>query len=151
MSMQLVDAEQLADSLMQQHGLTPKWRFGFNHARRQLGICRFTSKRIELSRHMVTANTEAEVRETLLHEIAHALAGHRAGHGPKWRAICLKIGAKPQRCDTQAQMPKGRWRAVCGSCGREHDRHRRPMKDRSYYCRRCGMAHGELTFALKDS
>ncbi len=32
----------------------------------------------------------------LLHEIAHALTP-RDGHGPKWRAMCVRVGARPTR------------------------------------------------------
>jgi hypothetical protein len=31
---------------------------------------------------------------TCLHELAHILAGHGAGHGPKWRAACTKLGLR---------------------------------------------------------
>lgn len=32
------------------------------------------------------------VENVILHEIAHALAGQEAGHGPRWRAVALWIG-----------------------------------------------------------
>ena len=34
-----------------------------------------------------------EVRDTILHEIAHALAGAKAKHGPAWKAIARRLGA----------------------------------------------------------
>ena len=39
-----------------------------------------------------------EIRDTILHEIAHALAWTRHGertHGPRWKQICREIGAVP--------------------------------------------------------
>ena len=37
-----------------------------------------------------------EVRDTILHEIAHALAGAKARHGPAWKAIAKRLGATPK-------------------------------------------------------
>lgn len=31
---------------------------------------------------------------TTIHELAHILAGHGAGHGPKWKAACAKLGLR---------------------------------------------------------
>lgn len=138
-------ADALARTLMEAHGLR-RWSFGFNHGRRQLGVCRYDRQRIELSVHLVDGNSESAVRETLLHEIAHALAGPRAGHGPKWKAMCMRVGAKPQRLDHEATMPQGRWRAKCPACGEAYHRHRRPTARRTYHCRACGPQRGRLRF-----
>src|SRR5690606_2786854 len=105
------DAARLARDLMRQHRLHA-WTFAFNRAKRGMGLCRYTDRRIELSIHFVTRNDEAEVRDTILHEIAHALAGPEAGHGERWKRQCLAIGATPERCGSAA-MPAGRWRALC--------------------------------------
>ena len=75
-------AQQCANDLMAEHGLTAGgWSFAFNRRKRSLGICNYTGKRIELSSAFVARNDEAAVRDTILHEIAHALAGQKAGHG----------------------------------------------------------------------
>ena len=124
--MQLTDAEGLARRLMGRHGLRG-WEFGFNRRKRSLGLCRYTERRIELSTHFVAGHEAPEIRDVILHEIAHALAGHEAGHGPLWRAICNAIGARPQRCGNAA-MPAGLWQAICPGCGREFDRIRRPPR-----------------------
>ena len=34
--------------------------------------------------------------DTILHEIAHAIAGANAGHGPVWKAVAKRIGAAPR-------------------------------------------------------
>ena len=160
--MDLPSAGQLATSLMREHGLMEAgWGFGFNRGRRTLGLCRFGRKRIELSSHFVMANGEAEVRQTVLHEIAHALVGppgagrrcERFGgaandrpHGPAWQAACRSLGIEPSRLNRTAAVTAGRWRATCGGCGVEHSRHRRPMAGRTYVCRRCGPGVGALGF-----
>ncbi|MFG6362370.1 MAG: SprT-like domain-containing protein [Akkermansia muciniphila] len=76
------------------------WQFGWDRAKRRLGVCRLLEKSITISIHFVRANLETphEIRDTILHEIAHALAWIRHGertHGPRWKQICREIGAVP--------------------------------------------------------
>lgn len=131
----LTAAYDLARSLMNKHGLQ-LWNFGFDRAVRRAGQCRGRNKTITLSAHYVARNDEAEVKDTILHEIAHALAGCRNGHNHIWRQVCLQIGAKPERCyDDSVDMPKGVWKAWCGVCARPHHRHRQSR--RKLYCGQC--------------
>jgi predicted SprT family Zn-dependent metalloprotease len=142
------DAAALARQLLTKHGLTD-WTFAFNRRKRAMGLCRFEQRRIELSIHFATANDEAAVRDTLLHEIAHALAGPAAGHGPKWQRICRQIGASPDRLG-EAAMPPGRWIATCPGCGHQYERHRRPPSGYHYACSRCGHKRGKLQFKRRE-
>ena len=148
--MDLPSAASLAARLLAEHKLPEHgWRFAWNHGRRTLGLCRYTEKTIELSVHFVLRNGEDAVKDTLLHEIAHALAGHRAGHGREWKMACLRIGAKPERTCSDAAMPKGKWKATCGGCLETHHRHKKPAAGAAfYYCRKCGPVQGKLAFAL---
>jgi hypothetical protein len=59
--------------------------------------------------------------------------------------MCRRIGARPERCGN-AEMPLGRWRASCPSCGRVCHRHRRPRRITAWSCRRCGRERGRLTW-----
>ena len=140
----------MARELMTYFGLH-EWTFGWNRRKRSLGLCRYRERRIELSAHFVRANDPAQVRETILHEIAHALAGEKARHGPLWKAQCARVGCLPERCDHgQAVMPPGRWIARCALCGKEYSRHRRPARRARYWCRHCGPAHGTVVFAAAE-
>ncbi len=141
-------AHSLALQLMVQHGLS-NWSFGFNRRKRTLGLCWYQRQRIELSLHFTLANDEASVHDTILHEIAHALAGQKAGHGPRWKALCIQLGCTPERCDRTAAMPQGRWYAACPNCGHQYNRHRRPRRNRLYACRTCGPSKGRIIFALR--
>ena len=141
-------AARMARELMAQHGVGD-WTFTWNRRKRSLGLCRYRQRRIELSVHFVIANDAEQVRETILHEIAHALAGEDAGHGPLWKAMCLRVGCKPLRCDQgEAIMPRGRWQARCGTCGKEYWRHRRPERRARYWCKSCGPERGVVTFSV---
>lgn len=131
-------------------GLT-EWRFEFTRGVRVLGVCRYRSRTIGLSVHLVRANNREQLRETLFHECAHALVGPGHGHDAVWGAKCREIGARPERCCTvELDLPEGRWLARCGGCGNEFRRHRRPKRMTGWFCRRCGRHKGTLTWVLSS-
>jgi predicted SprT family Zn-dependent metalloprotease len=145
LSARAVAAEQLARNLLAVHGLHD-WSFAFNRSKTNMGLCRYGACTIELSLHFVERNAAEVICDTLLHEIAHALAGQAAGHGTLWRAICLRIGARPARLSFDCDMPEGRWQATCGGCGRLHHRHRRPKQMKGWFCSSCGQQRGQLAW-----
>ena len=100
--MNLYLAQRLAHELMKQHGLSD-WTFRFDRARRRFGSCQPRSKTLTLSRTLAFLNSETEVRDTILHEIAHALTP-RDGHGIQWKRKCIEIGARPERCYRAAKV-----------------------------------------------
>jgi len=114
-------ARGLAIKLMGDHGLLAKgWAFQFDAARSRFGLCSFNRKVISLSQELVELNTEEEVRKTVLHEIAHALAGHEAGHGEAWRRVAISIGDDGERCYDRASVvtPPKKFKGVCPTCNR---------------------------------
>ena len=154
--MNLQEAQQLALDLMKQHGVIDDgWRFRWSNGKRQLGCAQIRRvrnrrtgkteevKTIKLSRYLVALNNEDEVRDTILHEIAHAIAGLRNGHNAKWKAVCRRIGAKPQRlAGEEVNVVKHRYEIVCECCGHVvGKRHRRISVERlkNTYCRSCGL------------
>lgn len=153
-------AKALALEQMTKWGLLPpspyrppfiSWLFRFNNRKRGMGLCVYPklasnlAGRIELSRHLVERNDLDEVLDTILHEIAHALAGPDAGHGPRWKEMCQKVGANPERCG-EANMPQGAWQARCPSCSKVYHRHRKPKCITRHYCPPCGRVDGSLTW-----
>jgi predicted SprT family Zn-dependent metalloprotease len=140
-----LQARQLAYELLAAHGLHD-WSFAFNRSKRDMGLCRYGTKAIELSIHFVTRNTWAAIRDTLLHEIAHALVGPGHGHDAIWKRTCLDVGAKPQRVSFEVDMPDGRWQARCACCGVVHHKHRKPKRMFGWFCMHCGPARGKLTW-----
>ena len=85
----------MARGLMDEHGLDA-WTFAFLEAERRLGDCHFQDRVIRVGRAHALDASEAEIRDTILHEIAHALAGPEARHGARWKAIARRIGATPR-------------------------------------------------------
>jgi predicted SprT family Zn-dependent metalloprotease len=135
----------LAYDLLARHGLHD-WSFAFNRRRTSLGMCYFHRKAIELSIFFVQRNGPELILDTLLHEIAHALVGPGHGHDAVWKRMCLKVGAKPERLCHEAEMPAGRWRALCGGCGTVHQKYRRPKRMKWWFCRACGPEKGRLAW-----
>lgn len=114
---------QLAKTLMKKHGVD-HWKFGFNRSKRYYGICYPARKLIRLSKYFCgdLVNSIEDIRDTILHEITHALVeekypGMRYGHNYVWKRIAEKIGCKPVRCNNQGNMPKGKYQAFCPKCG----------------------------------
>ena len=96
----MMGAESFACEQLELWGLEG-WSFRWDHARCRLGSCRYDSREITLSMYFVGCNPHLEdlIRDTVLHEIAHALAwvhSQEKGHGKGWKAWCLRVGASPR-------------------------------------------------------
>ena len=85
----------MARRLMDAHGLIG-WTLAFVEAKSRLGDCHFKDRVIRISRSHALEDSEAQFRDTVLHEIAHAIAGREAGHEPLWKATARRIGATPR-------------------------------------------------------
>ena len=124
--MDLAQAEELANELLRKHGLANTWTFHFDRAVLRFGSCQYRRKRITLSAHLTMLNDEEQVRDTILHEIAHALAPPRAGHGKKWQRIARAIGCNGMRCyGDEVVAPKPKFIGVCPNCSGKVERNRR--------------------------
>ena len=86
---------------------------------------------------MCELNGVDKVKDTILHEIAHAIAGYSAGHGQKWKDVCIQIGAKPERCydSKTTNTPELKYKAVCGACGTIHQKSRLVNKTAKRSCK----------------
>ncbi len=80
-----------AEALIALH-LDDGWSFGFDNAKRRAGLCDYTKRRISLSRYLSARYNDDTNHQTLLHEVAHALAGSAAGHGPAWKRVARELG-----------------------------------------------------------
>ena len=140
----------LAREKMNEHGFG-HIPFQWGRGKRTLGKVNFQRNRtgvlepilLSLSELVVPHLTNDDVRDLILHEIAHLIAGHEAGHGRAWKAACRRIGAKPNRTtDAVPQYVQERlsnYTLVCESCGTETYLYRTPKRGlNSYRHTKCG-------------
>lgn len=131
--------------LMADHGLIDTgWKFKFDSAKRRFGCCNYTRKTISLSLPLNLIRTEEMIMNTMLHEIAHALVGYNAGHGPVWKAKAMAIGCNGDRCSSDVSLPK-KWVGTCPN-GHTMARHR---KSKGGACAKCCNAHNNGRYSDK--
>lgn len=155
--MDLKNAFELLNEEMGAHGLVDLgWSAKFDDAKKRFGVCRMGPKEISLSRPLVSLNSEEEVRDTILHEIAHALAWelHKegCGHDERWKAICVRIGARPVACyDSEVIQPELAWALCHAETGEVFSTYqRKPTRDASQIWMRGRKAetYGKLIYCL---
>ena len=105
--------------MLAEHGLGDvivEW----SNAKRILGQFRWDLARgvrkLRLSAPLMAINNDDVVLDTIAHEVAHGLAGPRAGHGPRWVAACRVTGAEPSRLAHGTESVPFRWVGVCENC-----------------------------------
>ncbi len=116
---------------------------------RRAGSCHYSEKTIYVSDWLMRHGTKEESLDTLRHEVAHALVPN-AGHGPRWKAMCIQVGAKPKRTygrEVAAHSPAVQaynhrpWIINCPNCGVIRRATREPTwwrQGRDRICKRCG-------------
>ena len=88
--MEMAKAASMARELMDGHGLRG-WRLDFDRARRRAGVTRYAERTISLSSLIVPLCTVDQVRDPVLHEIAHALVGRAHGHDALWKQTTVVL------------------------------------------------------------
>ena len=88
------------------------WTLEFDRAQTRCGVTRYAISRIQLSRIFIgsATTTFAQVKNILLHEIAHALTPG-AKHGARWVRKAVSIGCDGKRCGAAFATP--RWTLGC--------------------------------------
>jgi predicted SprT family Zn-dependent metalloprotease len=131
---QLDRVRRWAEALIALH-LDSSWTFAFDNAKTRAGLCDYTAKRISVSRHLSARYEDDEIHQVLLHEVAHALAGPRAGHGAQWKTVAAQLGYDGGRLhDGAIASELAPWMGRCPA-GHLHYRYRRPARAMS--CGKC--------------
>jgi predicted SprT family Zn-dependent metalloprotease len=92
--------------------------------RRTLGSYMPSRKQIAISSRLLAMGEEDDIRQVVLHEVAHAIVHARWGdkpsaHGREFRAVCAEIGTKPRRyvdVTTEQWQSQVRYLSKCGHC-----------------------------------
>ncbi|WGD36772.1 SprT-like domain-containing protein [Lysinibacter sp. HNR] len=133
---ELSQVKKWAEALIALHLNPLEWSFAFDHAKRRAGACHYTQKKITVSRYLAAKYSDDEIHQILLHEIAHALAGHAAAHGPVWKKIAENIGYDGERLhDGESAHELAPYVGHCAA-GHTHYRYRAPTRELS--CGSCG-------------
>jgi len=123
-----------AEALIALH-LDSSWTFAFDTAKTRAGLCDHARRRISVSRYLAARFDDDAIHQVLLHEVAHAVAGPRAGHGRRWLLTARELGYTGGRThDGPVAIEHARWIGTCPG-GHEHVRFRRPSRPVS--CGRC--------------
>lgn len=130
--MDLTEAKTLALDIMAQHGLAG-WSFSWDRAVKRYGQCRYSTQTLSFSAPLTAQREPADFRNTVLHEVAHALTPG-AGHGPRWRRQFLALGGDGRRT-SEGPSVEAPWTGVHDGCSITFPRHRRPSA--ASYCPRC--------------
>lgn len=121
------------------------WAVRFDNAKRRLGVCRYKPRVVGYSRHFLRVATVEQVRQTCLHEVAHALTpGHH--HDRVWLRVARQMGYTGGRTCCDVPQAPGRWQATCPGCGRTAHRYRSPKRLEGWHCKKCGRTRGPLTW-----
>lgn len=135
--MDLRKAEGMAKDLMGWYLRGRNWSFQFDRSLTRLGLCNHRECFISLGTHATSVNEEKEVLNTLLHEIAHALIGPGAGHGPEWKAVAKSIGCTAERTGKILIEAPAKYTGECPNCSKVFYKYRKPKL--GAYHGQCGL------------
>lgn len=152
--------ERWAREQMDKWGLTD-WKFQWDRGVMRFGYCSYTKKTISVS--LVLTNKQPnddQFRDTVLHEIAHALAPH-CGHNYIWKNTCIKVGANPERLieENEIEAPEHNYYGYCptGEHGIIRKMYRLTKKAKTTACGRCckekngGVYHPDFLLVWKEN
>lgn len=163
----LIDIEQMAVNMIKTvEGHSPThgrlmtaselgYTFAWGNRKRAGGTCNYLKKVITLERPLTIANLDNVhiIKNTILHEIAHALVGRGHGHDWVWKQTAMSIGCDGARCMSEETngLTESKYTLSCSSCGKVTLAHRRPKYDKS--CGRCsgGRYNGNYKLELTQN
>ena len=131
----------MARDLMSKYSELSLWRFSFNNRKKSFGVCSYTTRTISISSYLCDSMTDIAIKDTLIHETAHALTiGH--GHDYVWRRKCAELGGVPQRTASLSKslrdgaILQSKYTLTCPCCGYKIPKHRAIKHSTS-----CGICH----------
>ena len=158
--MTIDQAISLSKSLLNQYPELSEWGVTTNKRKRSFGICSYRYRRIELSEFLIPHMTDKAIKDTIIHEIAHALTrGHN--HDYVWRRKCIELGGDGRRVggddkyinalESRKNFDKtAKYTLTCPVCGDSHGRHRKTSKSSS--CGKCCNYYNEkYKFIVKQN
>tara|TARA_X000001382_G_scaffold16194_1_gene10238 strand:+ start:414 stop:986 length:573 start_codon:yes stop_codon:yes gene_type:complete len=164
--MDTAKAKALAIELMSEFQVDQYYSFKWDRAVRRFGCCKTAWKKkntmddwltvvpdghaephsnfkiergyITLSKELTRLNSEALVKDVILHEIAHAITAIKHGkghhHSDTWKSIAIEVGCTGTRCYPQDTIkPPAKWLAYCSTCNHQSLK----IRKKQYSCGKC--------------
>ena len=135
--MNLFEAQRMTLDLMKVHNLW-NWTFDWHNKKIVFGTCNHTKQIIYLSKALVLHMEVNAVKNTILHEIAHALVGSGNGHNYIWERKAIEIGCDGNRTNNYESVNKNvvaKYIGICNCCGKKYKMHRLPKRHYSCPCK----------------
>ena len=110
---------ELARGLFLKHGLS-EWTFEIYKRKRSCGTCFYTKKKIAISKFLIKYATDEQIKQILLHEMAHALCGVDIGHGRVFKYKCREIGCTEETYKISFELnytEESVYDIICQNCG----------------------------------
>jgi len=142
---------------MKEYPFLEKWRVIFDKAKRRAGVCYVNRNLIAISQFHYLNNSLEIVKDTVLHEFAHAIAFEvfgDFGHGKRWKSIASSIGAVPKATGL-FNLPRAPWVLVhynkeFGAIYKVGTRYRRNRKVREFIIKGMPSTCGELHYLCSE-
>jgi len=117
------------------------WEVKFNNTKRIIAQCVTKKREIRLSKPFMERMKRVNVKNTILHEIAHAIDFHQRGysaHDYRWKKIASTLGAHPRASAklSPEEQPYFKYDAICPNHGKLPSGFQRRPK-REYLCAKC--------------
>lgn len=141
----------LATELKNKHYELLSWNISFNKRKKAFGVCNYIHREISLSVLLIPFMSDKAIKETIIHEIAHALTkGH--DHDNVWRRTCIELGGTGDRVGGSNKFKDGengrsefhetssKYTLTCPTCGCKSYINRMPKRSQS-----CGQ-HGDRCY-----
>jgi predicted SprT family Zn-dependent metalloprotease len=134
----LTIVQAMVEEAIEKHLPNKGWSFEWDRAKRRMGCCHYSTKKITMSPTLVLNATKKQIQNTILHEVAHAMAGWDAGHGYMWKRQARQIGCDAMRCHSVDTSSGAKYTAKCSGCGNSFHKFRMPKYGLTgRQCRKC--------------
>lgn len=145
--MNIRDSITLAKEMISRYEELKNWTVTINNRKTAFGICDYNKKQIQLSILLIPEMTEDAIKDTIIHEIAHALTKGN-GHNYIWKRKCIELGGNGKRCGGSEKYKDGekgksmfqektaKYTLTCPTCNNKSYMNRQPKRNKS-----CGL-HG---------
>ena len=131
-----LNIEAQVELMLKEHGLSEKgWSYSPTSDKRRIGVCNYSSKTIGISEPLSTCVGLDEVKQAIIHEVAHALVGSEVGHGKLWKETVEALGGVPVvELVIPGVLEVDSWRGECNK-GHQISMAAAPRRVRScHYC-----------------